>query len=161
MQFESKQKRDFIINGIIGLIPDLVVSAAISHFTNSGVSGFIAAVTAIQCAYFAIWIKNLICMLLLFKYNYNKTVRNMDSFMRSSQFPSPNEYEKSPALYFSSIIENEELDPAVRIKAAALYGGMQALSGSYKYFENSMQNVAYEEAIENYKMYLEREQQPT
>ena len=52
MQFETKQKRNFLINIIYGLIPDTIIGIGVASFTDSGLSGFIFTVIGLQIVYF-------------------------------------------------------------------------------------------------------------
>jgi hypothetical protein len=158
MQFESSQTRNFWINAFLGLIPDFVIAVAVAYFTGSGILGFILTVVGFQCLYFAIWLKNTIWRWTFFKFRGKRLmIEHIENWLKVSKFPAPNEYEISAEGYLNSLVENEELEPIIRMRAAGEMGVMNYLVANHNIQQRVMSNIAYEEAISNYKKHLERQ----
>lgn len=156
MQFESNIKRNYLLNAFLSLIPDFAISFAIAYFTESGALGFLFSIIGLQCLYFLIWLKNTIWQWLFFTFRGRRLmVQHIEDVLKASSFPAPNEYEPSVSGYLNSIVENDELEPVIRMKAAAEIGSMNYLVACQRIQESLRLNMAYEEAIENYKKHLE------
>lgn len=155
MQFESRQKRDYWINALYGLIPDSIIAIAISYFTQSGIIGFIFAIIGLQCVYFAIWLKNSIWRWVFFKFRGKQLmVEHIEGFLKESKFPAPNKLENSVEGYLVSIMENEDLETKTRIKAAGEIGALNYVNALQMVQESLRLNMSYEEALLNYEKYL-------
>lgn len=156
MQFESNIKRNYWLNAFLGLIPDAAISVGIAYFTDSGALGFLFSMIGLQCLYFLIWLKNTIWQWLFFKYRGRKLmVQHIENVLKASNFPAPDEYETSVEGYLNNIVENDELETVIRIKAAAEIGAMNYPVAYQRIQESLRLNMAYEEALENYKEHLE------
>lgn len=57
MQFESKIKRQYWINSILGLIPDLVIAGVITSVIGGAIGTFVLALVALQVVYFLVWLR--------------------------------------------------------------------------------------------------------
>ncbi|MCZ6804090.1 MAG: hypothetical protein O7D86_09195 [Proteobacteria bacterium] len=156
MQFESNQKRNYWINAFLGLIPDSIIAVIVASFTGSGALGFIFTVIGLQCLYFLIWLKDTIWQWLFFKYRGKQLmVECMENYLKGSNFPAPDEYESSIDGYLNSIVEDEEQEPLLRIKAAGEIGTMNYPVACLRFQESLRLNIAYEEVLKNYKKHLE------
>lgn len=156
MQFESNIKRNYFLNAFLGLTPDTAISIGIAYFTDSGALGFMFSMIGLQCLYLFIWLKDTIWKWLFFKLRGKKLmVQHIEKILKSSNFPAPDDYEKSVDSYLNNIIENDELETVIRIKAAAEIGAMNYPLAYQRIQERIRINMAYEEALENYKKHLE------
>lgn len=156
MQFGSTQKRNYWINAFLGLIPDSVIAICVAYFTDSGVLGFFLTIAGLQCLYFAVWLKNTIWQWIFFKFRgKNLMVEHIENALKANKFPAPEEYETSAEGYFNSLVENENIEPILRIKAAAEIGAMNYPVAYQRIQESIRLNIAYEQALSNYKKYLE------
>jgi hypothetical protein len=74
MQFESKNKRNFWINSIFGMTPDVLVAAAITAYNSEGFVTFLLVFLGLQIVYLLIWIKNTVWAWVFYKYKGRKQV---------------------------------------------------------------------------------------
>lgn len=152
MQFESKQKRTFWLNIVLGFIPDTVVSIILSAVFNGGLGGFFFSLIGLQCVYFLIWIKNSIWAWSLFKFHNQKyLVTHITDYLQKNRYPEPDDYEKSPDSYLSTIVADENQSANVRIAAAASLAELNFMSTQGQIQNHMRFCMAYEEALENHK----------
>ena len=152
MQFESKQKRNFWVNAIYGLIPDTIIGIGVASYTDSGFLGFISTVIGLQIVYFLIWLKDSLWQWAFFKIRGKKImVEIAEDDFRAKKFPAPGDFEYSVEDYLSSVATNEELDPNIRTHAAAIIGGLQYPISTLRTQESLRLTIAYEEALSNFK----------
>lgn len=157
MQFESSIKRNFLINAFLGLIPDFVIAVIATYFfePDARVWTFIVTILGLQCLYFLIWLKDTIWKWIFFIYRGKRLmIEHIENVLKASNYPVPDDIESSAEGYFNSIVENEELDTSLRIKAAAEIGAMNYPKAYQRIQESVMLNIAYEEALKNYSNYL-------
>lgn len=158
MQFGSAQKRNYWINWFLELIPDSVIAIIVAYFTDSGILGFILTVIGLQCLYFFIWLKNTVWRWVFFKFRGKRLMaEHIENVLKASNFPAPDDYESSAEGYLNSLVENEELEPLIRIRAACEIGAMNYPVAVLRVQESIMLSIAYEEALLNYKKHLERQ----
>jgi hypothetical protein len=152
MQFESKNKRNFWINSIFGMTPDVLVAAAITAYNSEGFVTFLLVFLGLQIVYLLIWIKNTVWAWVFYKYKGRKQVSDFFfDYLKKNKYPEPDDYLKSPNEYFSSVAQNNSLPLELRLKAATDIGSL-----FYPIANGQMQNsirlsMAIEDAIENYK----------
>jgi len=152
MQFETKQKRNFLINIIYGLIPDTIIGIGVASFTDSGLSGFIFTVIGLQIVYFLIWLKDSLWGWAFFKIRGKKLmVEYMEDALKAKNFPAPQDFEVSIEGYLSSVVANERLDLNIRLNAAMEIGTLEYLKSMFKAQESMRLIIAYEEALSNFK----------
>jgi hypothetical protein len=152
MQFESKIRRQYWINAILGWIPDLIISGIISLSIGGGAWTFVLAIMGLQLLYFLIWIKNTIWGWFIFgAYGKKHLVGMFRDFFAENNFPEPELYEGSAEEYFSRIATDESLPVPLRLKAIgeATALRMPATIGQYQYAIRLA--MAYENAITIYK----------
>jgi hypothetical protein len=80
--------------------------------------------------------------------------RHLYDYLITNQYPPPSGYQLSAEDYFSSVVENKELDPELRIKAAIEVGTFAAYSGAMDIQRLNKISIAAEEAIKDYRMWL-------
>jgi undecaprenyl pyrophosphate phosphatase UppP len=68
MQFESKNKRNFWLNSILGMIPDVLIATLVAVYNDEGIAAFFFVLIGMQVVYLLIWIKNTIWDWVFFKY---------------------------------------------------------------------------------------------
>ena len=153
MQFESKIKRNFWINLILGMTPDILISVMIAVlYDEDYLLAFFIVLVGLQIIYFLIWVKNTAWSWILYKYKLRKHYSSLvlDS-LKKNHYPEPNEYLESSVEYFSSVAKNESLPVELRLNAATSLGFLNypAINGQ---LQDSMRlAIAIEDAIENYK----------
>jgi len=74
-----------------------------------------------------------------------------------NQYPAPNDDEPSAEEYFLSVVKNRELDPEIRIKAAAEVGAFAAYTGAFERQRLSKISQAAKRAIKDYRLWLVNE----
>ena len=152
MHFESKLKRQYWINSILGWIPDLIIAAIIAVIFGGGAWVFVLALLGLQLLYFLFWLRRTIWGWIVFgAYGKKYLVGMFGDFLAENDFPEPKLYESSPEDYFSRIATDESLPVPLRLKAVseATALRMPTTIGQYQYAIRLA--MAYEDAITAYK----------
>lgn len=157
MIIEYKQKGTYLIGTIIfSLIPDIVICIAVSVYYDFGILEFVLTLLGLQVVYFEFWLKASVWRWVHFKFRGKKIMADfMEDSLKTNKFPAPQDFENSIEEYLNSVSENEDLDPIIRIKAGRELGIIQYLTASQQAQERLTLTIAYEEALSNYKKYLE------
>lgn len=152
MQFAQRQTRTFWINSFIGLLPDAAIGVATAYFTDSGILGFFITMIGLQIVYFLLWLKNTLWQWVFFQLRGKKLmVEHIENFLKANNFPAPKNYEDSIEGYLASLIEDDELQPEMRIKATAELAALKYPMNNFRMQEGFRLTMAYEEALSNYK----------
>jgi hypothetical protein len=80
--------------------------------------------------------------------------RHIFTYLIMNQYPEPNANEPSAEEYFLSVVKNRELDPAIRIKAAAEVGAFAAYVGACERQQLRKISRAAKRAIKDYRLWL-------
>lgn len=156
MIIQSKQKRTYWVGAILSLIPDIIICIAVSVYFDFGFLEFVLTIIGLEIVYFAIWLKNSLWLWIHFKLRGKKIMADyMENCLKINNFPAPEDFEDSIEEYMKSIAENNELDPIIRIKAGAEIGIFQYIIATQRVQELLTLTIAYEEALLNYKKYLD------
>lgn len=155
MRFESKLKRNFWINVSIATIPDIVVAIILAVVFDGGFIGFLAAYFGLQILYFSIWTKNSIFDWAHFQLVGRKQIsKHLLDFLLENKFPDPGDHQISVDGYFYDIINDEDLPIEMRFRATHEIATLNAY-GTLGQAQQLMRiNMAYEDAIEQYKRSL-------
>jgi len=152
MQFESKIKRQYWINSILGLIPDLVIAAIINSVLGGYIGTFILVLVGLQVLYFLVWLRKTIWARIVFgAYGRKHLAGLLSDYLAENDYPEPGVYEGSAEEYFNRLATDETLPVTVRLKAIgqATALRMPITIGQYQYgFRVAM---AYEDALIAYK----------
>ena len=157
MQFESKNKRNFWVNSMLGMTPDVLIATAVAMYNDEGIAAFFFVLIGLQVVYLLIWTKNTVWAWVFYKYKGRKQISDFVlDYLKKNKYPEPDDYLKSPDEYFSSVAHNDSLPIELRLKAAAELGSL-----NYPITNGQMQNsirlsMAIEDAIENYKKTFEQ-----
>lgn len=152
MQFESKLKRTFWFNSILGLIPDIFISVALSVVFDGGLVGFFFSLVGLQVLYLLIWIKNSIWTWLLFQFSGRKILANtLADYFRENSYPEPNNFEESVEEYFSNIVLGEDNPVELRLKASASLATINFFARQNQMQDHMRLLMVYEDALESYK----------
>lgn len=155
MIFGSQLRRQTLWNFGLMWTPDLIIAAAVSYFMDAGLLGFGTVVLALFVLGLVYWFLRSIVMWLAYLAFGKRTVqRHIYDYLVANKFPAPSEYESSAADYFASGAQNEQLDPAVRVKAAVEVGTIAAYSGAFERQQLSKIALAAEAAIEEYRRHV-------
>jgi hypothetical protein len=96
MQFESKIKRQYWINSILGLIPDLVIAGVITSVIGGAIGTFVLALVALQVVYFLVWLRKTIWAWIVFGVYGRKHIAGyLTDYLVENDFPEPGIYEGS------------------------------------------------------------------
>lgn len=152
MQFESRQKRTFWANLVLGSVPDVLIAGLLASVLNGGMVGFVAALVGLQVLYLAIWAKNSLWTWIVFLVTGRKTLAShIRDYLKMNGFPEPDDFERSPDDYLSRVVEDDEQPVGVRLKAAASLAELNVQS-TLGNMQNYMRlSMAYEDALEEHK----------
>jgi hypothetical protein len=141
----------YILEMVIVSVPDLVICWAAARLTDSGWSGFFITLVALQAIYFFFWFKQALWSWLVFWfYRKRRTAVILEKFLVDSRFPAPDKYTTDLDDYFGEISNNEELDPATRVKAAFELGTLNGLKTARRFSMILQLNSAAEVALKRY-----------
>jgi hypothetical protein len=143
--------RTYVLNIVLGFVPDLIVAWAVMRLTDNEWSSFWITLVALQAIYFFFWFKQALWSWLLFwiigKW---QMARYLENFFIESRFPPPDEYTIDLEDYFSGMVANEELDCDVRIRAAFENGTCNRMKVSQRYSMVMQINSASKIALKRY-----------
>jgi hypothetical protein len=152
MQFESKKNRSVWMAAALGAIPDLVIAIALAAALDGGFLGFALIWLGLQVLYLAIWLKDSIWAWAIFLLGGRKrVVAQLLDHLRENGYPEPSAYERSAEGYLASIVDNETLPIALRLKAASDIGAMSYLDSSMEVQKSLRIGMVYEDALEQFK----------
>jgi hypothetical protein len=155
MQFKTRYFRNLGIGFIIGLIPDILISLIAAWYFKTGPGFAILIFFSLQALYLAVWAIRLILIWAMFFLSERKNMKNhVYYFLHKNNYPQPNEYEDSAISYLKSVIDNIQLDEKVRLSAAFELGTFQGFESSANYSLRYRTEMAFEDAIEEYKRYF-------
>lgn len=78
-------------------------------------------------------------------------VEHIENYLKANNFPAPKDYEDSIEGYLASLIDNNELEPEMRIKGAYQLAALKYPMNNFRVQEGLRLTMAYEEALSNYK----------
>jgi hypothetical protein len=151
VQIQSKQKRGMIASGLLGLIPDILVSSAVSYFFDFGVPGVFGIIIGLQFVYFAIWLKNMAWGWLVFWVSgRRKMASHLEDYLYKNRFPQPPEFVGGIDDYFSQVANDQTVNCALRVKAAVELGTLAGIKTAGRILFGLQLHLAYEDALEAY-----------
>ncbi len=156
MQFVQRQTRNFWISTVLGHLPDVAIGMAVAFFTGSGIVGFFLTIFGLQVFYFLLWLKNTIWQWIFFLFRGRKLmVEHIENFLAANKFPALNDYEDSIEGYLISLVEDDELEPEMRILATSELAALRGPMLNFRVQEGLRLTMAYEEALSNYRKRLD------
>lgn len=157
MQFESQNKRNWIVNGIVGFIPDVVIALVLAHFFKFDGWGVAFAVVVLNVIYLLVWGRNSIWQWVYFNWRGKKVmVEHLYDYLKNNEYPCPNDFESSPMSYLASVADSEDVPLKTRLLAAKELGALAYPASMFRMQEGIRLTMAYEEAIKSYKAHCER-----
>jgi hypothetical protein len=155
MVFRSQLRRQFVLNLLLFCIPDIIIAAVGSAYLESGYVGFGLIFVGLQGLGIVYRILHAMVQWTVFlSFGRRSLKRHLYDYLITNQYPPPSGYQLSAEDYFSSVVENKELDPELRIKAAIEVGTFAAYSGAMDIQRLNKISIAAEEAIKDYRMWL-------
>ena len=144
----------FVLNIIVGFIPDLAIAWSYMKLTDGGSQEFWSALIILQCVYLFLWLKRTVWAWLLFwLYNRRSMARTLEKFFKENNFPRPQMFTKDLDDYLPEIINNETEPTEVRIKASFEYGTLNGLKIGQRYAAVMMLTIASKRALDRYARY--------
>lgn len=157
MQFESQNKRNWVVNSLIGLLPDIVIAFVLAHFLEFDWRRVFFIVVALNTIYFLVWGRNTIWQWVYFNWRGKKLmVEHLYDYLKQSNYPCPKDYETSPISYLSSVADSEDIPFKTRLLAAKELGALAYPASMFKVQEGVRMTMAYEDAIKKYKEFCEK-----
>lgn len=152
MRFESKLKRNYLINVAIATIPDIAIAIILAIVFNGGFLGFLAIYFGLQVLYFAIWTKNTVFGWAHFRLAGRKQMtKHLLDFLLENKFPDPGDQQVSVEDYFYTIVNDEALPVEMRVRATHEIATMNTYRTLGQIQQLLRINIAYEDAIEQYR----------
>jgi hypothetical protein len=152
MQFESKIRRQYWVNCILGLTPDIFIAVIINLALGGYIWTFMLVLVILEALYFLVWLRKTIWAWIFFGVYGRKYLADLLSdYLIENNYPEPEVYERSAEEYFDRIATDESQPVTLRLKAAgqATALRMPITIGQYQYgFRVAM---AYEDALITYK----------
>lgn len=128
------QARTYVLNMVLGSVPDLIVCWAAMRLTDSGWSGFFIALVALQAVYLFFWFKNALWAWLLFwVYRRRKIAAILEKYFVDGRFPVPDKYTADLDDYLGEIVDNKALDATTRVMAAFELGTLNGFKIAGKF----------------------------
>ena len=151
MIFRSQLRRQEMMNWLLMFVPDIIVAAVISWFMDSGILGFGIAFVALFALGIVYWIIRSIAMWAAWSLVGRRFAeQHYLDYLVENGYPPPRPYETSPQEYFVYVMDNADLAPELRIKAAIEVGTLAAYSGALDWQRLAKVNAAAESAIAAY-----------
>jgi len=115
----------FVINFVLGWVPDALIALAYAKFVELGWSEFWVAMLALQALYFALWFKHAVWAWLLFwLYNRFPLARTFEKFFADNKLPRPEMWVGDLDDYFDQILGDDTIDAETKIKVAYEKGSL-------------------------------------
>ena len=156
--FKSQLRRQAILNCFLMWIPGIIIAGVGSSYFNAGFIEFLAVMAGLFALGIVYWIlHSLVQWLAFIIFGRRVSRRYIYDYLIMNQYPAPNDDEPSAEEYFLSVVKNRELDPELRIKAAAEVGAFAAYTGAFERQRLSKISQAAKRAIKDYRLWLVNE----
>lgn len=149
MQFESRMGRRLAVNALASLALDAaLIGIIVLYFVDKSerLESFFLLFLTMYGAALILLVKNTAWRWLAFTYGGRRFMANaIADFLRQNKFPMPERFETSAEGYLARVIEDDELENHIRLKAAKELGVLKAQPGITPAVQLSM---AFEDAME-------------
>jgi hypothetical protein len=126
---QSERRRDYVIVGVLGLIPDALIAFVAMKLTDDEWSTFWGVVIAFQAIYFLLWLKRTVWRSLVWRlYARRRAAAEALAMLKSSGLPKPEDDDRSMDGFLTRLIDDDEQPIAVRMRAAKWSAEIDALS---------------------------------
>src|SRR5437016_5651728 len=133
MIFKSQLRRQAILNFVLMWIPGIIIAGVGASYFNAGFIEFLVVLAGLCALGLVYWIlHSLVQWLAFIILGRRMSRRYIYDYLIMHQYPAPNDDELSAEEYFLSVVKNRELDPEIRIKAAAEVGAFAAYTGAFE-----------------------------
>lgn len=148
---ESKVKRSYWKNVALSAVPDLLVCWAAMKIMDGGAEVFFGTLIALQVLYLALWIKRSAWSWFLFWITNRSTMSNhIEEVLAQQGFPKPPSLISGPDAYYQDIVDNEDEETSLRIKAANELGTLAGIAVAGQHWLAMQLRMATEDAIQRY-----------
>lgn len=152
MQFESRIKRNYLLNIALSFIPEILISWLIAYVFETGVSGFFITLIGLQLLYILIWLKCSLWDWTLFSFKgRGETSEYFYNILKSNKYPEPEEFYGSAKDYLGHTVNEDKNPIETRLKCAETLGFLDAFAHAGLIQAAIRINMAFEDAIERYK----------
>lgn len=151
MLIERKEARAFWVRAVLNSTPDLAIAAVIALIADEGFLLFFGVLIGLQAVYFVIWLKKSIWIWISYAVRDRKLLeqRVLDMLIEN-KFPKPPELLSDVENYLNEVAGETTADDAIRLTAAAEWGGIQYALKTMRFQEYFRLTMVYEAAIEEY-----------
>jgi hypothetical protein len=158
MIFKRQLRRLAILHFFLMWIPRVIIAGAISSYFNTGLIQFLMVLAGLYALSMVHWIlQSLVQWVAFIVFERRMSRRHIFKYLIMNQYPEPNADEPSAEEYFLSVVKNRELDPEIRIKAAAEVGAFAAYVGAFERQRLRKISRAAKRAIKDYRLWLVNE----
>lgn len=148
---KSKVERSYWKNAALSIIPDLLIAWAVTKFMDGGAEVFFGTLVGLQALYCLLWVKRSAWSWILYSFTNRSFMSNhVEDVLIQQNFPKPPDYISAPDEYYSTIVENEDEECIVRIKAAHELGALAGIAASGQHQLAMQLRMATEDAIQRY-----------
>jgi hypothetical protein len=160
MIFKRQLRRLAILNFFLMWIPGVIIAGAISSYFNTGLIEFLMVLASLCALGMVYWtLQSLVQWVAFIVFERRMSRRHIFNYLIKNQYPEPNADEPSAEEYFLSVVKNRELDPEIRIKAAAEVGAFAAYVGAFERQQLRKISRAAKRAIKDYRLWLVNEKE--
>ena len=160
MIFKRQLRRLAILNFFLMWIPGVIIAGTISSYFNTGLIEFLMVLAGLCALGMVYWtLQSLVQWVAFIVFERRMSRRYIFNYLIKNQYPEPNADEPSAEEYFLSVVKNRELDPEIRIKAAAEVGAFAAYVGAFERQQLRKISRAAKRAIKDYRLWLVNEKE--
>lgn len=148
---KSKVERSYWKNAALSVIPDLLIAWAVMKYFDSGWEAFLGTLVGLQVVYFALWIKRTIWSWTLFTLTNRAFMSgHVEDVLARDGYPKPPDFISGPDDYYREIVDNENEDPQIRIKASFELGTLAGITVAGQHQLAIQLRMAMEDALQRY-----------
>jgi hypothetical protein len=160
MIFKRQLRRLAILNFFLMWIPEVIIAGAISSYLNAGLIESLMVLAGLCALGMVYWIlQSLVRWVAFIVFERRMSRRHIYNYLIMNHYPAPNDDEPSAEEYFLWVVKNRELDPEIRIKAAAEVGAFAAYAGAFERQRLRKISRAAKRAIKDYRLWLVNEKE--
>jgi hypothetical protein len=158
MIFKSQLRRQAILHFFLLWIPGIMMAGVGSAYFQTGLLEFLMVMAGLLTLGMMYWLlQSLVHWLAFILFERRVSRRYIYDYLMMNQYPAPHDDSPSAEEYFLSVVKNRELDPELRIKAAAEVGAFAAYAGAFE--RQRLRKIAWAAngAIKDYRLWLMHE----
>src|SRR5207302_511644 len=150
--------RQAILHFCLLWMPGIMIAGVGSIYFNVGLLEFLTVMAGLFSLGILYWLlQSLVYWLAFILFERRVSRRYIYDYLIVHQYPAPHDDGTSAEEYFLSVVKNRELDPELRIKAAAEVGAFAAYAGAFERQRLRKISRAANAAIKDYRLWLMNE----